>query len=133
MQTESYIIEFPKIGDSRLGYISVAENENLPFEVKRLYWTYYTPESVERGGHFHYELEQILIAMAGRITVVIETIAGKKHEYTLDTPNKGLYIPKNSWRTMKYSHNAVQLCIASCVYDERDYVRDYQTFKMMQK
>ena len=68
---QPHIIEFPKIGDSIQGYISVAEKNNLPFEVKRIYWTYYTPESVERGGHAHYNLQQILLAVSGKIIINI--------------------------------------------------------------
>ena len=124
-----YLIDFPKIGEPSLGYISVAEKTNLPFIPKRVYWTYFTPENVIRGGHSHIELEQILIAMAGQIKVSIELINGKKFDFSLDKPSKGIYIPKKSWRTMEYSHNAVQLCIASIEYDEKDYVRDYQEFK----
>jgi mannose-6-phosphate isomerase-like protein (cupin superfamily) len=129
MHIKPYTIEFPKIGNSQLGYISVAENNTLPFEVKRIYWTYFTPESVERGGHAHYELEQILLAVSGKIIVNIEIPNGEKKEFILDNPDQGLYIPKLVWRTMKYTHNAVQICIASKVYEENDYIRDYDTFK----
>jgi hypothetical protein len=122
------IVEFPKIGDSVQGYISIAEKDNLPFDVKRIYWTYYTPESVERGGHAHYELQQILLAVAGRIIVNIEMPGGEKQEFILETPNKGLFIPKMAWRTMKYTHNAVQVCIASMAFAESDYIRDYETY-----
>lgn len=122
------LITFPKIGIPSLGYISVAENENLPFPVNRIYWTYFTPEDVERGGHAHYNLEQILIAVAGKITVGIELTNGQKFEFILDNPDRGLYIPKSAWRTLKYTHNAVQLCIASRAYEESDYIRDYDTF-----
>jgi hypothetical protein len=122
------IINFPKIGNSQLGYISVAENENLPFMPKRIYWTYFTPEDVIRGHHAHYELEQILVAVAGKIEVEIETVERKIFKYILDSPNIGVYIPKMSWRTMKYSHNAVQMCIASIEYDEKDYIRNYDEF-----
>ncbi len=125
---EPYLIEFPKIGGSSLGYISVAENENLPFEVKRIYWTYYTPESVERGGHAHYHLQQILVAVAGKIEITTELLSGKKETFILDNPYTGLYIPKMTWRTMKYSHNSVQMCIANIAYEEGDYIRDYQKF-----
>lgn len=129
MNTEKpHIIEFPKIGDSAQGYISVAEKSNLPFEVKRIYWTYYTPESVERGGHAHYNLQQILLAVSGRIIVNIEMPDGVKEEFILDDPHRGLFIPKMAWRTMKYTHNAVQVCIASMAYLETDYIRDYQTY-----
>ena len=122
-------ISFPKIGNSFLGYISLAENETLPFDVKRIYWTYFTPEDVERGGHSHIELQQILIAMAGTITVKTEMPGGVKQVFVLDSPNKGVLIPKLCWREMKYSHNAVQMCIASMAYDENDYIRDYNEFK----
>ncbi|MEO7561814.1 MAG: FdtA/QdtA family cupin domain-containing protein [Ferruginibacter sp.] len=133
MMQEPYLMEFPKIGNSSLGYISVAENATLPFEVKRIYWTYYTPENVERGGHAHYELEQVLVAVAGKIIVGVEMLDGKKFEFVLDNPNIGLYIPKGVWRTLKYTHNAVQMCIASCVYKESDYIRDYEDFKKPDK
>lgn len=123
-----YIIEFPKIGDSVQGYISVAEKTNLPFIVKRIYWTYFTPESVQRGGHAHYELEQILVAVAGNITINIELPDKQKMQFILDKPQNGLYIPKMTWRTMQYSHNAVQMCIASMAYEEKDYIRDYEIF-----
>ena len=128
MSKEPYLIQFPKIGSSAHGYISIAEKENLPFTPKRIYWTYYTPEDVERGGHAHFELEQVLIAVAGRVDLKVELMNGQVFDFCLDAPNKGIYIPKMSWRTMKYSHNAVQICIASMEYDEKDYIRDYESF-----
>lgn len=133
MNTKPHLVEFPKIGSSQLGYISVAENQTLPFEVKRIYWTYYTPESVERGGHSHYELQQILVAMAGKIIVTVESLDGEINEFILESPNQGLYIPKNTWRTMKYTHSAVQMCIASEVYSEADYIRTYSEFKKIKQ
>lgn len=123
------IIEFSKIGNPGLGYISVAENENLPFKVNRIYWTYFTPEDVARGGHAHYQLQQILLAVAGKIIIKTELLNGEKKEFILDKPNMGLFIPKMCWREMQYTHNAVQVCIASIAYEERDYIRDYQEFK----
>lgn len=126
---EPYIITFPKLGGPALGYISVAENQTLPFEVKRIYWTYFTPGGVVRGGHAHYELEQILIAVAGKIIIDTELLSGKKQQFVLDNPNIGLYIPKMSWRTMKYTHNSVLMCIANMVYAESDYIRDYKFYK----
>ncbi len=122
------LFNFPKIGSPPLGYISMAENETLPFEVKRIYWTYFTPEEVERGGHSHLQLQQILVAVSGIITVKTEMTSGEKNVFILDAPYKGLFIPKLCWRDLKYSHNAVQMCIASIAYDESDYIRDYETF-----
>ena len=128
---EPYLIKFPKMGSTTLGYISVAEKENLPFVPQRIYWTYYTPQEVERGGHSHLDLQQILVAVAGKITVTTELLDGSKKEFILEDPNIGLYIPKLYWRTMRYTHNAVQMCIASIVYDENDYIRDYQEFERL--
>lgn len=128
-----YLLEYSRFGDPTLGYISVAEKESFPFEVKRVYWTYFTPEDVRRGGHAHYNLEQILIAVAGRIVITTETLNGDKDEFILDKPNIGLFIPKMCWREMQYSHNAVQVCIASLAYSEEDYIRDYQLFKNQAK
>src|SRR5438094_6621326 len=111
MRNEPRMIFFPKIGNSQQGYISVAENENLPFEVKRIYWTYFTPESVERGGHAHYELEQILVAVAGKIIVTTEMPGEEPKRFILETAYEGIYLPKNCWHVMQYSHNSVQMCI----------------------
>ena len=133
MNSEPFILEFSKIGNPSLGYISLAEKHSLPFEVKRIYWTYYTPENVERGGHAHHELMQILVALAGKITVTTEMPGGKKNTFVLDSPDKGVFLPTKSWHIMQYSHNAVQMCIASMVYDETDYIRDYQQFKNLSK
>lgn len=133
MKSEPHIIQFPKIGNPSLGYISLAENDQLPFEVKRVYWTYFTPEDVERGGHSHIDLQQILVAVAGQITIKTEMPGGLTNVFILDSPDKGLYIPKLCWREMKYTHNAVQMCIASIVYDEADYIRDYEDFKSLKK
>ncbi len=124
-----HLIEFPRIGESALGYISVVEKELLPFQVNRIYWTYFTPEDVHRGGHSHYHLEQILLAVAGKITIKTELQNGEKAEFVLDKPNIGLFIPKMCWREMHYTHNAVQICIASLAYSEDDYIREYKAFK----
>ncbi len=123
------LIEFTRIGAPALGYISVAEKESLPFEVKRIYWTYFTPEDVIRGGHAHYDLEQVIVAVAGKIIINTELLNGEKEEFVLDKPNIGLYVPKLCWREMKYTHNAVQMCIANLAYTVEDYIRDYNQFK----
>lgn len=88
------LIQFPRIGRSSLGYISVAENDDIPFEVRRVYRTFYTPESLLRGGHADHKLEQILIALAGKITIVVELLSSQKKRFILENPTMGLYIPK---------------------------------------
>lgn len=124
-----YIIDFKKIGEIDIGYISVAENKDLPFTVNRVYWTYYTPESIVRGRHAHFKLEQILIAVSGRIIVTTESKQGEIQTFVLDSPNKGLYLPPHLWHTMQYSHSSVQLALANMAYSESDYIRNYDEFK----
>ncbi|SIS88996.1 sugar 3,4-ketoisomerase [Chryseobacterium gambrini] len=125
-----HIIHFSKIGSQDLGYITVAEEQkNVPFEIKRVYWTYYTPQDVIRGGHAHKELEQIIFAVSGTIEFNTLDMEGNNETFILDTPSKGLYIPKLIWRDIKFSHSAVLLCLASELYDEKDYFRDFDEFK----
>lgn len=123
-----YIIEFERIGESAIGYITVAENSQLPFTVQRMFWTYYTPESITRGRHAHHQTEQILIAVSGKIIVTTESPQGEKKQFTLESPQQGVYIPPNVWHTMEYSHNAVQLALASTLYQASDYIRDKEEF-----
>jgi hypothetical protein len=125
-----HLLEYPKIGSPSLGYISVAEaKDDFPFEIKRVYWTYYTPNEVMRGGHAHKCLEQLIFAVTGIITFQLEDSNGGNHTIELNKPQVGLYLPPFTWREIKFSHNAVLLCLASEVYDEEDYIRNYQDYK----
>jgi dTDP-4-dehydrorhamnose 3,5-epimerase-like enzyme len=128
------IFFFDKIGSSDLGYITIAEEQkNIPFEIKRVYWTYYTPQDVVRGGHAHKALEQVIFAVSGTITFNTEDQEGNKETFVLDHPNKGLYIPNLIWREIHFTHNAVLLCLASELYSEEDYFRDFEEFKNYNK
>lgn len=131
MYKQPYLIEFPRIGNTMEGYISVTENNTLPFSTNRVYWTYYTPESIRRGGHAHHQLEQILVAVSGKIIVETEMPGGVKERFILESPNVGLYMPIYCWHIMQYTHSSVQMCIANMVYDEKDYIRDYNEFKII--
>ncbi|HEX8327787.1 MAG TPA: FdtA/QdtA family cupin domain-containing protein [Hymenobacter sp.] len=126
-----YLIQFPKLGAPDIGYISVGESaqDPLPFAVQRVFWTYYTPESIVRGRHAHLRTEQVLIAAAGRITVTTELADGTIQIFRLEDPNQGLYVPPCAWHTMQYSHTAVQLVLASQPYSADDYIRDYDAFR----
>lgn len=125
------IIEFLKVGNDSFGFINVAEKSSLPFVVKRIHWTYFTPENILRGHHAHHALEQILVAVAGTITVGTEMPGGITKQFVLNSPDKGLYIPTYCWHVMSYTSNAVQMCIANMEYDELDYIRDYEQFKSL--
>jgi len=127
---EPTLLDFGTIGDSQIGYISVAEfPKNLPFEIKRVFWTYFTPNNVIRGRHAHKELEQILIAVTGTIWVSTENVFGEKKEFVLDEPRKALYIPIFYWNELRFSHNAVLLSLNSQPYNASEYIRDYDEFR----
>ena len=129
MDNSPKIITLPSIGSSDLGYISVAQNQkNIPFKIKRVYWTYYTPNRVTRGHHAHKDLEQCIFAVSGQIDFELTNQSGKIFKFKLDSPEKGLYIPSMYWRTIKFSHNSVLLCLASEVYQEEDYIRCFDKF-----
>ncbi|HEX8507112.1 MAG TPA: FdtA/QdtA family cupin domain-containing protein [Hymenobacter sp.] len=126
-----YLIQFPKLGTPDIGYISVGESakDPLPFAVQRVFWTYYTPESIVRGRHAHRRTEQVLIAVSGRIIVTTELANGDIQIFRLEDPFVGLYVPPYAWHTMQYSHTAVQLILASQPYAEDDYIRDFEVFR----
>lgn len=129
-----HIIDFPKLGSSDIGYISVAENQlNIPFNIKRVFWSYHTPDNVVRGRHAHHHTEMVLIATLGRIVVNTEMPNGELNVFSLESPNQGLYLPKYCWHTMQYSHIAVQLVLASELYNESDYIREYNDFLKLKK
>ena len=127
------LIDFSKVGKPELGYLTIAQNSSLPFHIERVYWTYYTPDEVLRGHHAHYELEQVIFAVSGQIDFELEDLDGTKQQFSLTRPNIGLYIPRLYWRTIRFSHNAVLLCLASMEYSEREYIRDYEVFSALKK
>ncbi len=121
---QPHLIYFPHAGNQQIGFITIAEWERiLPFRVQRIFWTYGTPSRVTRGQHAHKKTEQVLIAVAGKITVQTETHDGQTATVVLDNPNTGLYLPPWLWHTLRYSKNALQLVLASTLYDENDYFR----------
>ena len=123
----SRIINLPKIGNLDTGFISLIEiNDLLPFNPKRVYWTYEISKETKRGGHSHYNLEQVIICLNGSLEIILENIKGNQSKYILNNPRTALYIPSGYWRDIVFKKNTILLCIASEVYDENDYVRDYK-------
>lgn len=121
------IINIPKIEDPR-GNLSVIEKEVVPFKIKRVYYLYDVPAGAERGGHAHKKLQQFLVALAGSFDVVLND--GKnKQTITLNKPFEGLLITNGIWRELKnFSSGAVCLVVASDVFEEEDYIRDFEEF-----
>jgi WxcM-like, C-terminal len=121
------LIDIPKIENS-LGNIGVIENEVVPFEIKRVYYLFDIPSYARRGGHSHRKLQQFLIAISGSFDVVLKD--GKtKTTVTLNKPDRGLLIENNTWRELEnFSSGAVCLVLASEVFEEEDYIRDFDEF-----
>ena len=124
------VIDVSKI-HNEAGNITVVENgENIPFDVKRIYYLYDVPSDSSRGGHAHKELQQFLIALSGSFDVVLDNGINRR-TITLNRPNKGLLIPSGVWRELEnFSAGAVCLSLVSEVYQEEDYIRQYDDFKL---
>lgn len=129
MKTLDYeLIELPKIADPR-GNLTVAEQmKNVPFDIKRVYWTYDVPGGESRGGHAHKALYQLVVAMSGSFTVTLDN--GETREtILLNHPWQGLLIKPNTWRTLDdFSSGAVCMVLASELFEKEDYIYDYKEF-----
>ena len=121
------IIDIRKYTDNR-GYLSVIEGgEDIPFEIKRIYYLYMVPEAA-RGAHAHKELQQMLVATSGSVDITLDD-GHEKKTFHLDRPWKGLLVVPGLWRDLdNFSGGTVLMCLASEKYDERDYIRDYDEF-----
>jgi hypothetical protein len=124
----SRIIDFPIVHDVRGNLTFIEGNSHVPFDIKRVYYLYDVPGGAERGGHGHRQLEQVVIAMSGSFDVVLDD-GIRKRRYHLNRSFYGLYIPPMTWREIdNFSSGSVCMVLASDVYDESDYYRDYQEF-----
>jgi len=121
-------LELTPNGDERGSLIALEPNNEIPFEIKRVYYIYDTTSGTVRGHHAHRKLKQLLVATSGSCTIVCDDGKEKK-EFVLDWPNKALYIEGLIWREMKnFSKGAVLMVLASEQYDEKDYIRNYDVF-----
>jgi|TARA_B110001450_G_scaffold175975_1_gene164322 dTDP-4-dehydrorhamnose 3,5-epimerase-like enzyme len=122
------IINLPKIEDARGNLTFIEEESLIPFAIKRVYYLYDVPGGSERGGHAHIALNQLIIALAGSFDVDLDDGKTKK-TFTLNRPYEGLYICPGIWRELKnFSSGSVCLVLASNLYSEDDYYRDYDQF-----
>lgn len=122
------IIDLPRIYDPRGNLTVVEQLKEVPFDIKRVYWTYDVPGGESRGGHAHKKCQSFIIAVSGSFTVRLDD--GHKHEtYHLNHPYQGLLINTGVWRTLEdFSSGAVCLALASELFDENDYIREYDDF-----
>ena len=115
-------------GDSRGQLVAIEEYDEIPFMIKRVYYIYDTNSDVTRGCHAHRTLKQLLVCVSGNCKIRLDD--GKESQIVLlDKPNEGILICDTIWREMfDFSKDAVLLVLASDIYDEKDYIRDYQEF-----
>lgn len=123
------MIELSRHHSDRKGNLSVVENHlTVPFDVKRTYYLYDVPGGESRGGHAHRDLSQLIIAASGSFTVTLDD-GEVRRTFLLNRPYQGLYIVPGIWRTLDdFSSGAVCLVLASDVYTEADYIRNYDEF-----
>ena len=126
MEIKTYT--FPPHGDDRGQLVAIEANEHIPFTVNRVYYIYDTLPGVRRGFHAHKNLEQILICIHGSCKIRLDNGREKKI-VPLEKPYEGLYVANNMWREMfDFSPDAVLMVLASELYDEADYIRNYDDF-----
>jgi hypothetical protein len=128
------IIELPKISDPRGNLTFVEGGNQIPFDIRRVYYLYDVPGGAERGGHAHKALSQLIIAMSGSFDVILDE-GGEKKRFHLNRSYQGLYVCPMMWRELdNFSSGSVCMVLASNIYEESDYYRDYNEYlKDLQK
>ncbi len=123
------LIDLPRVGD-RNGQITSLNNlVEIPFEIKRIFYLYDIPGGESRGAHAHKQCHQLLIAASGSFEVVIEDGINKQ-QIILNRPNIGLHIPPGIWASeINFSSGSICLVLASHVFDESDYIRNYLEYE----
>lgn len=127
------VIQLPKISNPAGNITPVANDENIPFSIKRVFYIYDIPGGEARGAHAHKECHQFLIAASGSFEIELDDGVTKK-TVSLNLPYFGLHIPPGIWASEKgFSSGAICLVLASHQYNEMDYIRNYEEFKKYKK
>lgn len=128
---EPKIIKLNNIINEDAGLVIAQNDRSIPFELKRVYWFYQVPEGQLRGHHAHRKNKKILVCNHGIVEIKLEDTTGKIYEFLLDKPYEGLFVPPFYWGTYKFKNNATMISLASELYDEEDYIREYEEFKSL--
>jgi dTDP-4-dehydrorhamnose 3,5-epimerase-like enzyme len=125
---QPFIISLPKIPDER-GNLSFFENNvHIPFEIKRTYWIYDVPGGEIRGSHAFKEQQEVIVALSGSLDVILND-GERQMKFSLNRSYYGLFVPNKIWRSMEnFSTNTLALVVSDRVYDENDYIRDFDEF-----
>jgi hypothetical protein len=127
---DCHIVHFPVIHNRAGNITPVQNNIEIPFDIKRVYYLYDVPGGADRGGHAHRDLKQLIIAASGSFDITLDDGTTKK-TFSLNRPNMGLYLCPGIWRDISnFSSGAICLVLASEPYDEGDYIRHYDEYKI---
>lgn len=123
--------EFKLNSDDRGSLVAIEELQDIPFQIKRIYYIFATREDVRRGLHAHKQLQQVLICVHGTCKILLDD-GRDQLNIILNDPARGLFVDKMIWREMyDFSADAVLLVLASEHYCEEDYIRNYDEFKLL--
>lgn len=127
------VIDLPRV-DRDVGSITPIEaSRDVPFPIARVYYLYDVPGGVDRGGHAHIALQQLIVSALGSFDVIVDDGFSRK-TFSLNRAYVGLYVPPGIWRELKnFSSGAICLVLASLPFDETDYIRDYADFLRRKK
>lgn len=128
----SYLIQIPLIAGGKRGNLSFCElKKQIPFNIKRVYWIYRVSFKQSRGEHAHKKTEQVLFCLQGSIRMKLDD-GIHKDNIILNKPNIGIFLGRMLWHEMKnFQKDTILLILASEFYKEKDYIRDYNTFKRL--
>lgn len=127
--TLAEMLEFTQKGDERGRLVIVEGMEDIPFEIKRIFYIYGSDKDVIRGQHANRESEFVLINVSGSSKVKVMDGKGNEAVFSLNRPRLGIYLPKMVWKEMyDFSEDSVLLCLASTHYDSSEYIRNYDDF-----
>lgn len=123
------MLEFPQKGDARGHLVIVEGMQDVPFDIKRIFYIYGSAPDVVRGQHANRKSEFLLINVAGTCKVKVQDGRGNEAVFSLNRPHTGLYLPRMIWKDMYgFSEDSVLLCLSSEHYDSDEYIRDYDEF-----
>ncbi|GHT61835.1 hypothetical protein AGMMS50239_13640 [Bacteroidia bacterium] len=125
---EAKLIQLPKILDERGNLSFIEKGSGIDFDFKRVYWIYDVPGGEVRGGHAFREQEEIIVALSGSFDVVLHD-GITECRFSLNRSFIGLSVPRMYWRSMQnFSTNAVAMVLASTIYEEDDYITDFENY-----
>lgn len=126
-----HIIDLPKITDPRGNLSFIQNSDQIPFDIQRTYWIYDVPGGMFRNGHAFRTQHEFIVALSGSFDVVLHDGVEEKRIH-LSRSYYGLYVPPMTWRSIdNFSTNSVAMVLSSTLYDENDYIRDFEEFQKL--